>query len=159
MPAHRGKKMACGTREDLPRTRRWPTVRFSLFIFPLASARTAGAGRVMTYSDVAIPGPSRLGASTAGKPMSSPSTISLTARQRTAAADLHALLEQRIAILEGPKGTMVQAHNLSDAHCRGDRLRSHPRDLKGNNGLLNLTRPAIIEEFHRAFIDAGADIV
>ena len=91
--------------------------------------------------------------------MPSASQISLTPRQRTAAADLHALLTQRIAVLEGPKGTMVQAQNLSEADFRGDRFRSHPRDLKGNNDILNLTRPAVIEGFHRAFVDAGADIV
>ncbi len=83
----------------------------------------------------------------------------LTPRQSTAEAALRALLAQRIVILEGPKGTMVQAQNLSEADFRGDRFSSHPCDLKGDNDLLCLTRPALIEEFHRAYIDAGSDII
>jgi 5-methyltetrahydrofolate--homocysteine methyltransferase len=83
----------------------------------------------------------------------------LTPRQTHAAAELRHLLAQRIAILEGPKGTMVQAQNLSEADFRGDRFSSHPCDLQGDNDLLCLTRPALIEEFHRAYVDAGSDII
>jgi 5-methyltetrahydrofolate--homocysteine methyltransferase len=72
---------------------------------------------------------------------------------------LRHLFAQRIAILEGPKGTMAQARNLTEADFRGDEFRRHPCDLRGDNDLLNLTRPELIEEFHRAFIEAGADIV
>ena len=83
----------------------------------------------------------------------------LTPRQLSAAVDLRALLAQRIVVLEGPKGTMVQARQLSEAEFRGERFAAHPRDLKGNNDILNLTRPAVVEEIHRAYAAAGADIV
>jgi 5-methyltetrahydrofolate--homocysteine methyltransferase len=83
----------------------------------------------------------------------------LTARQRSAEAELRALLDRRIAILEGPKGTMVQAANLDEADFRGQRFCAHCHDLKGDNDILNLTRPALIEDIHTRFIDAGADIV
>jgi 5-methyltetrahydrofolate--homocysteine methyltransferase len=75
------------------------------------------------------------------------------------AAELRRLFAQRIAILEGPKGTMTQGRNLTEADFRGDEFRRHPCDLKGDNDILNLTRPDLIEEFHRAFIEAGADII
>ena len=73
--------------------------------------------------------------------------------------ELRRLFEQRIAILEGPKGTMVQARALTEADCRGGRFRDHPHDLRGDHDILNLTRPELIEEIHRSFIAAGADIV
>lgn len=85
--------------------------------------------------------------------------LSLTARQRSAEAELRALLAQRIAILEGPKGTMIQAHNLAEADFRGRCFCHHPRDLKGDNDILNLTQPALVEDVHRRYVDAGADIV
>ncbi|WP_044891882.1 homocysteine S-methyltransferase family protein [Opitutus terrae] len=87
------------------------------------------------------------------------STPSLTARQRSAAAELRALLARRIAVLEGPKGTMVQARGLSEADFRGACFCGHSHDLRGDNDILNLTQPALIEDIHRAYIDAGADIV
>jgi 5-methyltetrahydrofolate--homocysteine methyltransferase len=68
-------------------------------------------------------------------------------------------LASRIAILEGPKGTMVQARQLTEADFRGERFRLHPHDLKGDNDILSLTQPALVEEFHRAYIEAGADLV
>jgi 5-methyltetrahydrofolate--homocysteine methyltransferase len=83
----------------------------------------------------------------------------LTARQRSAEAELRALLAQRIAILEGPKGTMVQAHALTEADYRGERFCAHCHDLKGDNDILNLTRPELVENIHTQYIDAGADIV
>ena len=73
--------------------------------------------------------------------------------------ELRRLFEQRIAILEGPKGTMVQARGLTEADFRGARFRDHPRDLRGDNDILCLTRPDLIEEIHRSFITAGADLV
>ena len=76
-----------------------------------------------------------------------------------ASAELRRLFEQRIAILEGPKGTMTQARQLTEADFRGERFRHHPHDLRGDNDILCLTQPALIEEFHRSFIAAGADIV
>jgi 5-methyltetrahydrofolate--homocysteine methyltransferase len=74
-------------------------------------------------------------------------------------AELRRLFEQRIVILEGPKGTMTQARQLVEADFRGERFHRHPRDLQGDNDILCLTRPDLIEEFHRSFAEAGADIV
>ncbi len=87
------------------------------------------------------------------------SPLSLSPRQRSAEGDLRALLASRVAILEGPKGTMIQAHGLSEADFRGGRFAAHPRDLRGDNDILNLTRPDLVEEVHRAYVRAGADIV
>ncbi|MCS7338141.1 MAG: methionine synthase [Verrucomicrobiae bacterium] len=72
---------------------------------------------------------------------------------------LEALLRQRIVVLDGPRGTMIQALNLSEADFRGARFKDHPVELKGNNDILNLTRPEIVYDIHRQFIEAGADII
>ena len=74
-------------------------------------------------------------------------------------APLRALFASRIAILEGPKGTLVQARQLTEADFRGERFRHHSHDLRGDNDLLCLTQPALVEEFHRQYIEAGADLV
>jgi len=79
--------------------------------------------------------------------------------ESAAFAPLRALLASRIAILEGPKGTLVQARQLTEVDFRGERFRLHPHDLKGDNDILSLTQPALVEEFHRAYIEAGADLV
>jgi 5-methyltetrahydrofolate--homocysteine methyltransferase len=68
-------------------------------------------------------------------------------------------LRERIAIIDGAMGTMIQAQRLAEADYRGERFRDHPRDLKGNNDLLALTQPALIESIHRQYFEAGADIV
>ncbi|MDR0429836.1 MAG: methionine synthase [Tannerellaceae bacterium] len=68
------------------------------------------------------------------------------------------LLDERILILDGAMGTMIQAYQLSEQDYRGERFANHPGDLKGNNDLLNITRPGIIKEIHRQYLDAGADI-
>ena len=73
--------------------------------------------------------------------------------------NLKKLLSERILVLDGAMGTMIQTYRLSEADFRGDRFRSHPHDLKGNNDLLLLTKPQVIEEIHRSFFDAGADII
>jgi 5-methyltetrahydrofolate--homocysteine methyltransferase len=83
----------------------------------------------------------------------------LTPRQSHAAAELRHLLAQRIVILDGAMGTMIQEHKLSEADFRGDRFQAHPHDLKGNNDLLSITRPDIIEGIHLAYFEAGADMV
>jgi 5-methyltetrahydrofolate--homocysteine methyltransferase len=75
-----------------------------------------------------------------------------------AAARLCALLAERILVIEGPKGTMIQARGLSEADFRGQRFAAHPRDLRGDNELLILTRPDVIEAIHDAYLAAGADI-
>ncbi|MDO9599577.1 MAG: methionine synthase [Azoarcus sp.] len=68
-------------------------------------------------------------------------------------------LAQRILILDGAMGTMVQQYKLGEADYRGSRFVDHPSDLKGNNDLLVLTRPDVIGEIHRAYLEAGADII
>ncbi len=68
------------------------------------------------------------------------------------------LLRERIVILDGPLGTMVQSYNLDEAGYRGQ-FTDHPSDLKGNNDLLNLTRPDVIRSIHRQYLEAGADII
>ncbi|HXN35517.1 MAG TPA: homocysteine S-methyltransferase family protein [Opitutaceae bacterium] len=74
-------------------------------------------------------------------------------------AALRRLFESRIAVLDGAMGTMIQAEALGEPDFRGTRFASHPRDLKGNNDLLSLTRPDVIERIHSAYFAAGADIV
>lgn len=69
------------------------------------------------------------------------------------------LLEQRILVLDGAMGTMIQRYGLSEEDFRGDLFREFERDLKGNNDLLSLTRPDVIREIHDQYLDAGADII
>jgi 5-methyltetrahydrofolate--homocysteine methyltransferase len=69
------------------------------------------------------------------------------------------LLEERILILDGAMGTMIQGYGLSEADFRGDILDGHPQEVKGNNDLLAITRPDVIEDIHRKFLLAGADIL
>ena len=69
------------------------------------------------------------------------------------------LLQDRIVILDGAMGTMIQQRRLDEAAFRGERFRDWPKDVKGHNDLLNLTQPAIIEEIHRQYLEAGADII
>jgi 5-methyltetrahydrofolate--homocysteine methyltransferase len=71
---------------------------------------------------------------------------------------LRALLAERILVIEGPKGTMIQARGLSESDFRGARFAAHPRDLRGDNEVLILTRPDVIEAIHDAYLAAGADI-
>jgi 5-methyltetrahydrofolate--homocysteine methyltransferase len=71
---------------------------------------------------------------------------------------LKRLIEQRILVLDGAMGTMIQRHKLNEEDYRGDRFASWARDVKGNNDLLNLTQPSIIGEIHRQYFEAGADI-
>ena len=68
-------------------------------------------------------------------------------------------LRERILIIDGAMGTMIQQHKLTEADYRGERFRDWPSDLKGNNDLLCLTQPAIIEGIHRLYLEAGADII
>jgi 5-methyltetrahydrofolate--homocysteine methyltransferase len=69
------------------------------------------------------------------------------------------LLSERILIIDGAMGTMIQRHKLSEADYRGERFKDWPSDLKGNNDLLNLTQPQIITGIHKEYLDAGADII
>jgi 5-methyltetrahydrofolate--homocysteine methyltransferase len=69
------------------------------------------------------------------------------------------LLRQRILILDGAMGTMIQRYKLTEADYRGERFANWHRDLKGNNDLLVLTRPEVIKAIHREYLEAGADII
>jgi 5-methyltetrahydrofolate--homocysteine methyltransferase len=72
---------------------------------------------------------------------------------------LPTLLEQRILILDGAMGTMIQRFKLTEADFRGERFRDHPKDLKNNGELLVFTRPQVIRDIHEGFLAAGADII
>lgn len=69
------------------------------------------------------------------------------------------LLQERILILDGAMGTMIQRYQLEEADYRGDRFANYPHPLKGNNDLLSITQPQIIKAIHEAYLDAGADIL
>lgn len=68
-------------------------------------------------------------------------------------------LKERILIIDGAMGTMIQQHKLKEEDYRGDRFKDWPSDLKGNNDLLSITRPDIIKDIHLQYLDAGADII
>jgi 5-methyltetrahydrofolate--homocysteine methyltransferase len=72
---------------------------------------------------------------------------------------IESTLRERIMVLDGAMGTVIQGHRLDEAAYRGERFRDHRVDLKGNNDLLTLTQPAIIEGIHKSFLEAGADII
>jgi 5-methyltetrahydrofolate--homocysteine methyltransferase len=72
---------------------------------------------------------------------------------------LESILEERIVLLDGAMGTMIQAHNLSEADYRGEQFAGHSRDLRLNNDLLNITQPHVIEDIHQQYLKAGADII
>lgn len=72
---------------------------------------------------------------------------------------LFELLQKRILILDGAMGTMIQGHKLPEEAYRGEKFKNHPIDLKGNNDVLSLTQPKIIENIHRAYLEAGADLI
>ncbi len=74
-------------------------------------------------------------------------------------SSIEQLLHERILILDGAMGTMIQQRKLDEAAFRGERFKDWKKDLKGHNDLLNLTQPTIIEEIHRQYLEAGADIV
>ena len=69
------------------------------------------------------------------------------------------LLKRRILIIDGAMGTMIQRYKLEEKDFRGERFKNWSKDLKGNNDLLSITRPQIIEEIHRQYLEAGADII
>ena len=77
----------------------------------------------------------------------------------TRGAALPGLLQSRIAIIDGAMGTMIQRYRLNEADFRGERFKDHAKDLKGNNDLLVLTRPDIIDAIHRQYLAAGADLI
>jgi 5-methyltetrahydrofolate--homocysteine methyltransferase len=80
-------------------------------------------------------------------------------QQLQRATALRGLFAERIVILDGAMGTMIQKHRLDEAAYRGERFKTWPRELKGCNDLLVLTQPQLIAGIHREFIDAGADLI
>jgi len=77
----------------------------------------------------------------------------------TRAAALPQLLRERIVVLDGAMGTMIQRYRLGESDYRSERFKDHPKSLKGNGDVLQLTRPDVIEAIHEAYLRAGADIV
>src|SRR5438128_10358717 len=73
--------------------------------------------------------------------------------------ELRTLLSRRILILDGAMGTTIQGYRLSETDFRGERFAASPKDLRGNNDLLTLTRPEVIREIHTQYLEAGADIL
>ena len=68
-------------------------------------------------------------------------------------------LEKRILIIDGAMGTMIQRHKPTEEDYRGERFKDYKYPLKGNNDLLSITQPKMIEEIHREYLEAGADII
>jgi 5-methyltetrahydrofolate--homocysteine methyltransferase len=77
----------------------------------------------------------------------------------TRIAQIHASIKERILILDGGMGTLIQSHKLQEADYRGDRFADYHMDIAGNNDLLSITQPEIIADIHRAYLQAGADIL
>lgn len=80
-----------------------------------------------------------------------------TAKQRTKL--LETLVKERILIIDGAMGTMIQTFKLTEADYRGERFKDWKKDVKGNNDLLSITKPEVIQDIHTRFLEAGADIV
>jgi len=74
-------------------------------------------------------------------------------------SSIETLLHERILVLDGAMGTMIQQRKLDEAAFRGERFKDWSKDLKGHNDLLNVTQPSLIEEIHRQYLEAGADII
>ncbi|HEU0064137.1 MAG TPA: homocysteine S-methyltransferase family protein, partial [Flavisolibacter sp.] len=74
-------------------------------------------------------------------------------------ATISDLLKERILIIDGAMGTMIQRYKLEEGDYRGERFKDWKSDLKGNNDLLCLTKPDIIKEIHKEYLNAGADII
>ena len=77
----------------------------------------------------------------------------------TRGQQLPAILEQRIVILDGAMGTMIQRFKLSEAQYRGERFKNFHKDIKGNNELLSLTRPDVIQDIHEGYLASGSDMI
>ena len=80
-------------------------------------------------------------------------------RPYTRAAQLTQIMRERIVVLDGAMGTMIQRYKLSEADYRGTRFADHHKDLKGNNEMLQLTKPEVIREIHEQYLAAGADLI
>src|SRR5690349_15134193 len=88
-----------------------------------------------------------------------PSTSFTPAVRPDATQQLQRLVRERVLVLDGAMGTMIQRHQLEEADFRGTRLAQHALPLRGNNDLLTLTRPDIISSIYRAYLEAGADLI
>jgi 5-methyltetrahydrofolate--homocysteine methyltransferase len=73
--------------------------------------------------------------------------------------NIHDILRERILVLDGAMGTMIQRYALEEEDFRGERFKHHAHPLKGNNDLLSITRADIIQEIHHQYLEAGADII
>jgi 5-methyltetrahydrofolate--homocysteine methyltransferase len=85
--------------------------------------------------------------------------VNQNSQSSSRAEQLDRLLRERIVIIDGAMGTMIQTYKLDEAAFRGERFKDWHKDLKGNNDVLNITRPEIIEAIHRQYLEAGADII
>ncbi|MGB3609419.1 MAG: methionine synthase [Cellvibrio sp.] len=85
--------------------------------------------------------------------------MSITPERQARINALHQAIQQRILILDGGMGTMIQSYKLQEADYRGERFASYHMDIAGNNDLLSITKPEVIREIQRAYLDAGADIL
>ncbi len=83
----------------------------------------------------------------------------MTTRPYTRAQALPEILQKRIMVLDGAMGTMIQRFKLDEAQYRGERFKDFPKDVKGNNELLSLTRPDVITDIHERYLAAGADMI
>ncbi len=79
-------------------------------------------------------------------------------QSKPSGSEIKRILENRVMVLDGAMGTMIQRHTLEEEDFRGERFKDHPLSLKGNNDLLSITRPDIIKEIHSLYFEAGADI-
>jgi 5-methyltetrahydrofolate--homocysteine methyltransferase len=79
--------------------------------------------------------------------------------RKNAIATLHSILADRILVLDGAMGTMIQRYKLEEADFRGDRFQDHPVPVKGNNDMLSITQPQIILDIHKEYLEAGSDII
>lgn len=80
-------------------------------------------------------------------------------QQRAMKKSIQEILKERILVIDGAMGTMIQRHTLEEEDFRGERFKNHAHPLKGNNDILSLTRPDIIKDIHRQYLAAGADIL
>lgn len=80
-------------------------------------------------------------------------------RRKPSWAALEKAAKERILIIDGAMGTMIQRHKLGEEHYRGERFADHSKDVKGNNDLLVLTQPKVIEDIHGEYLEAGADLI
>src|SRR5512139_2664183 len=83
----------------------------------------------------------------------------LDARRAARIAALQTALRERILVLDGAMGTMLQGYGLAEADYRGARFADHPRDLRGANDVLSLTRPDVVLAIHERYLAAGADLI